>query len=432
MKNTQEELPLEHQEYSVTYKGYGLKLWGIILISIIAAMVSILSTDSLNDTRTSTVFFVFISVLIVEFAIYYLGAAGILVATFSSFLFCITIKTSVYGVLLNIGANTAQAVVIWAVLKFTKTDEKIASQNGLITNYKFILIILGILYIVASFLFKRSIVFYVFAGATLLLSAIYSIIERSPNKIFYYLLLCVLPSVVGGSINSINTFVGSQFSLKEWFDNFSIWIFSNIVLFATFGYLLLSILGRFQKQSSQWQSAKISFKRRDPKTIKIKLTTILYYISTLCWNILFYIMYIQGWLNNNTPLFLFPWTVGNIFFIVNMMCSMQPEVENISRDEAFKHFENRAIVAEKNTQMLIAVIAFLLPLCANFLGKVTPSILFVFVLNITTAIVSIGLIWVPRNNIRFMELIKNLKTIFHLFTLSLLLLNAVMIITNGI
>ncbi len=47
-------------------------------------------------------------------------------------------------------------------------------------------------------------------------------------------------------------------------------------------------------------------------------------------------------------------------------------------------------------------------------------------------IISIGLIWIPKNYTRYMSAIKHLKSVFHLFTLSLLLLNIVLIINESI
>ena len=103
----------------------------------------------------------------------------------------------------------------------------------------------------------------------------------------------------------------------------------------------------------------------------------------------------------------------------------------MTAEKAFGWFEQRAVVAENNTQMLIAVIAFLLPLCASYLGGITESIAFIFVLNITAAVISIGLIWIPKGAVRIMEIVKDMKTVFHLYTLSLLLLSAVMMVSNG-
>ena len=103
-----------------------------------------------------------------------------------------------------------------------------------------------------------------------------------------------------------------------------------------------------------------------------------------------------------------------------------------SEEERFKWFEKRAVVAENNTQMLVAIISLLLPICAQLLGSITYSISMLFTLNITVAIISIGLVWIPEGLIKHMATVKHVKTVFHLFTLSLLLLNIVMIINESV
>ena len=117
--------------------------------------------------------------------------------------------------------------------------------------------------------------------------------------------------------------------------------------------------------------------------------------------------------------------------MANLALSFIKEIE-ADNEESFKWFEGRSIVAENNTQMLVAIIALLLPLCAQFMGTITQSISVLFIFNITSAIVSIGLIWVPKNLTRYMSTIKHLKTIFHLFTVCLLLLNIVLIINESV
>ena len=151
----------------------------------------------------------------------------------------------------------------------------------------------------------------------------------------------------------------------------------------------------------------------------------------LIWNILFYVLYFLGWLNKNLATYIFPWFVGNLFFIANLFLSLKKEIQ-ANNEDSFKWYEGRAIVAENNTQMLVAIIALLLPLCAQFMGTITQSISVLFILNITAAIVSIGLIWIPKNMTKYMSTVKHLKTIFHLFTVCLLLLNIVLIINEAV
>lgn len=416
----------EHELF-IKYKGRSLGIWTCLLISFITAMISILSTTALDDSRTSTVFIVFIAILIIMCIIYVYGILGVFSAALSSFLFCLAINTSVWGIVLNICANTLQALIIWLIFKFTKTDEETIETEG-VTDYKFFLFIIGLAYIICSFIFNKALMFYVFISVLAVCIVGYTVKDRNVKKLKFFIFIAIIPSFVGGALNAVNSIMWSEGGFASWYESFSAWFFSNSILFGTFGYLLLNALRYFKDRSQKWQQKKFLLNRAAP-CVELKFSTILFYVATFLWNILFYVMYMVKWLDYNTVLYLFPWGVGNIFFLLNLMFSNKSEIQaGSSVEEAFKWFESRAIVAEKNTQMLIAVIAFLLPLCANYLGAVTPSISFLFVLNITTAVISIGLIWIPKGNVKVMEAVKNIKTIFHLFTVSLLLLNAVMII----
>jgi len=143
-------------------------------------------------------------------------------------------------------------------------------------------------------------------------------------------------------------------------------------------------------------------------------------------------MYYFGWLGTSILPFLLPWVVGNILMLTNLYFTTQGEYSDAEKKQsAFKWYEERAVVAEKNTQFLISIIAFLLPLSATLIGKeISGVITTIFCLNITSACIAIGLIWVPAEKIKIMSFLKSIKTIFHLFTISLLLLNATLIIVT--
>lgn len=418
-------------EWTVRYLGKSLHFWACLLIAVLTAMVSILSTSTLNDNRASTVFIVFAGILVIIAAIYLYGAWGVLSAALAALLFCLTIRTSVWGILLNIAANTLQAFIIYLVFKFTDIDETVGEKNGVITSYKFIMLALGGTFVILSFLFDRFIILYVFFALLIAAAGIFSVLEKRPSKILFVLLVCILPSFAGGLLNSFFELTQAGSTVEKWYESAAVWGLSNSVLFGSFGYLLLGAMGRFKEKSARWQKGRFSFKRKPPREFPVKVASIIYYIATLLWNALFYVMYFLGWMQNDTPVYLFPWAVGNLFFIVNLCLSTREEVEKMTAEKAFGWFEQRAVVAENNTQMLIAVIAFLLPLCASYLGGITESIAFIFVLNITAAVISIGLIWIPKGAVRIMEIVKDMKTVFHLYTLSLLLLSAVMMVSNG-
>lgn len=73
-------------ELFIKYRSKNIGIWICLLISLITAMISILSTTKLDASRTSTVF---IAILIIMLAVYVYGILGVFSAALSSFLFCI-------------------------------------------------------------------------------------------------------------------------------------------------------------------------------------------------------------------------------------------------------------------------------------------------------------------------------------------------------
>jgi hypothetical protein len=245
---------------------------------------------------------------------------------------------------------------------------------------------------------------------------VYRAISGKDVRALLYVLLLLLPNAVGALLGSLQIDNGS-INWSVYTDNFVVWSLSNSILILSFGYLFITFL-----------KPKKEVKK---EVITLKLSTALFYCSTIIWNAIIYIMYIMGWLDKSMSSYVFPWMVGTIFFLMNMYYSTYSETDG-ETDKMFEWFEKRAVVAENNTQMLVAIISFLLPICAQLLGTITFSISVLFILNITAAIISIGLIWIPHGQIRHMATIKHVKTVFHLFTLSLLLLNIVLIINESI
>jgi hypothetical protein len=148
-------------------------------------------------------------------------------------------------------------------------------------------------------------------------------------------------------------------------------------------------------------------------------------------------MYAIGWLdgdNKYTITYIFPWLIGNLLFISNFVMSKNDEfdVNNFKRAKGrFKWFEERAVVAEKNTAIVMQIVALAIPFIMTLTNnRPSINIIIIFVLNISVAISSIALIWVHQGNIKFMSLLKTLKTILHLFSISLLLLNSIMFINE--
>jgi hypothetical protein len=327
-----------------------------------------------------------------------------------------TIKQTLPNVCLVVFANFLQAFVLYLIYNLYRQKHTPKERGGILQS-EILIFLLGIFYCLSNLfggdLYKTVSIIILSLLLGVHISA--AVIEKSKSHMALIVLL-LIPNVIGAAIGSIEIYNGAWYS-QSYLDNFMTWTFSNSILLLSFGYLLLGRLPQNKEVAKQFLS--------------VKLSTVMFYVSIILWNVILYILYALGWLDKSLASYVFPWLVGNLFFILNMYYSTHTETED-GGDEGFKWFENRSVVAENNTQMLVAIISFLLPICAQLLGTITHSISILFIFNITCAIISIGLVWIPKGKIKAMSSIKHIKTVFHLFTLSLLLLNIVLIINESV
>lgn len=415
-KNT----PIECEKiYKLKLKSF--KPFISIILIVLLTLMTILSSE--GSTSNSTIFATFFGIVIIAGAIYKMGIYGVIISLCSSTLFCLSVKQNLANFMINVGANVLQALVMYFFYKLFKNKLTFKDNNGYLSITNILLIVLGIIYIIVSFVdFNRLISFSIILGVAFVILIFRSIYCKSLCEIFYILFIALIPNLFGAFTGSL--FYDNQFIFDNYLMDSFIWFSSNAIILSTFGFVLLYLLRNYSTKTFD----EISF----------KLSTAIYYVSTLLWNALFYTMFVLGWLNSNMFAYFFPWIVGNIFFLMNFFTSIyieygiEPnkdvEEEKNKIDTIFNWFQNRAVVAESNTQMIIVVISFLLPAAATLVEEIPSEMIFVFIMNITFAVISIGLIWIPKNEIRMIATVKHIKTSCHLFTLSLLLLNAVMIL----
>jgi len=450
-------------DYHINLSKKDINIWVAILIGSITAFLTVMLKAISNDQNDSYVFILYFNIVIVLLSVYSLKAYGILVAFVSSVLFNLTLEKffvnglgtalgngKAISIFINAFINVIQATIIWIVLfKLTKFNKDLYSEKRIINDrfkiflplvdseekvtndrFKILLLLIGLIYIVVgigviklshhdivdieSFLFVFAIVIislYVFEGICMR--------EKCKKLKMWLLLICFIPSGIAAFINSmIPIFFGNG-----WFQSYILWVGSNFILLSTFGYVLFNFLSNINIKESVKENS-----------ISIKIPVVLYYISIMLWNFLFFAMYIMGWLDKNTTYtitYIFPWLIGNILFISNFILSQSDETILENKNEIFNWFEKRAIVAEANTAIVMQIVVLAVPLIMAATNiQLSPNIIIIFVLNISISIASIALIWVPQNNIKFMSFLKTLKTILHLFSISLLLLNSIMFINE--
>ncbi len=413
-----QETKIEDNEVRFNIEGKTFKPYLFVFLTILSTLIQILSSKGNSDT--SVVVTLYFSIVILVIGIYKIGFYGVIAALLSSLIFSLTIKQNWQNTLIVAGANTVQALLIFGAFKIFNFKPK--EDKKVIPVFKIGILILGLTYVIYNLIFKEyyNISSSIILGLLALLFIIRAIRTRDWLLFVYLGLIALLPNLVGSGVGSL--YYNEKLVFDNYFTDALTWFFSNAILLLSFGYIIFDYIRK--------KFTDLSLNGEDGH-LKVNLSTLLFYLSVLLWNVIFYVLYYLGWLNKNLTTYIFPWFVGNLFFIANLVYSFKPEIK-AGNEDSFKWFEGRAIVAENNTQMLVAIIALLLPLCAQFMGTITQSISVLFIFNITSAIVSIGLIWIPKNMTKHMSTIKHLKTVFHLFTVCLLLLNIVLIINESV
>lgn len=395
--------------------GKSLKFYVCILLIIFCSLIQLLSFKN-NNSSNSAVVTIYLSIVILTIGIYKIGIYGVMAAAVSSFIFSYSLNLSWPNILINLSANTIQSLLIYLFLKFLVKDN-VFIQEEYISRFKIILFVIGLVYIIYNWFSKSNYLVssFIFVIALVIIYILMAIYKHN-YYVLLFLLIVFIPNLLGALIGSLNYHAG--FIFDNYKENLYKWSFTNSILLMSLGYIFIDY------------SRKIlpPFIKKGEKYISIKFSSIVFYVSILFWNILIYVLYAAGWLNNGLYTYIFPWLVGNVFLIANLWYSFRSEII-ANGTNSFKWFEDRAVVAEKNTQILIAVIAILLTLFGeNKIIEVDKKMMLLFVLNTTFAIVSVGLIWIPKGLIKHMSAIKHIKTAFHLLTLAMLLLNIVVII----
>ena len=163
------------------------------------------------------------------------------------------------------------------------------------------------------------------------------------------------------------------------------------------------------------------------KIVQADASSIALYLSILTWNMLILWMMNSDIIRVNSYIYFFPWTLGNVFLIMNLYFSSFYDAE--AETDKFAWYEKRVIVVEKNTTTIITLISFMLPLSFSLIEVIPSYLPIFFIANIFCTCLSIGLIWTPRSNVKFIGLLKTLKTIFYTYSITLLMLCVIMVMS---
>ncbi len=420
---TQDDLNTNNFEH--TYK---INISGVLsTVSIMILMSLVISVMPLLLNNDEAIFYtsqsLYAAVILLFVGMMYFDWWGLLVGLLT-FLICGWVLKLPPGIFItNTIANILQLLLLQlsykAIKRVKRENQNMYNKGNLYLNlYNYVLILIFIFYI--TYVFSTPDVniwiLVAFSIVVLLITVTKCIKEKDVRLLLFNLMIALIPSLIA---SMASYYMGAYFYKPEntAIKYISTWTLSNYVLLQTIGYWFYQYF--FTR----------NFEKYDNRSIKpLIISTVLYYGAAFLWNLLIVLMLKSDVLGSKAYMYFFPWALGNTFLLSNLYFSSSQSV--ISETDKFKWFEERIIVIEKNTSTIIMIIAFLLPLSLEFL-KDTPDILkTLFAANIFCTCTAVGLIWIPGNNIKFIYLLKTLKTICYTYSISLLLLCVILILSS--
>ncbi len=405
------------ETYKISTYGFCVNLSIIFLISLVISIIPILLSQGSTVFYSSQPFYIAVLLLFVG-AMYYKWY-GVLLAAFTFTICGLFYRSDPSIVLLNSIINIAQIVILllsYLGLKKIKTENLNMYSKGdyFISLYNFVLILVFIAYIIYCTSIKKNVIniLGVFSIIVLILTLIKVKVAKDIRLFYFSFMIALLPSVFVSSISAFLNGIPSENKLEY----ITVWSLSNYILLQTVGYLMYQFF--FTREIKMPENSKI---------LKLDASSIVLYISAIIWNLLILWMMSNNIIKVNSPIYFFPWALGNIFLIMNLYFSSFYDAE--AENDKFAWYEKRVIIVEKNTTTIITLISFMLPLTFSLIKSIPSYLPIFFIANIFCACLSIGLIWTPKKNIKFIALLKALKTIFYTYSLTLLMLCVIMVMS---
>lgn len=406
--------------YNIKVSGFCIKLSLMFLIAIATSIIPLLLNTDTAIFYTSQP--LYITILILFMAVIYYRFWGLIIGAVTFTVYGIILDIPSTLMLINSGVNILQLILLllsyigWLKLSEYADKRPDAEKTFVLSKYNYSLIVIFILYLICSIMkspntsLMRLYAFAAMLSVTILIKAVSS---KDYGIIYFAVFIGIVPSLLSSSLSA---FLSDVPSSLRW-DYITLWTLSNYILIQTVGYLM-----------------KDAFHSNDSVTLgnneyaDVNISTVLYYVAIVAWNIfILYLMYLKL-ISSSSYVYFFPWALGNAFLISNFYFSIYNDAETV--EDKFSWYENRIIVVEKNTSGIITIISFLLPLSVTLLNDIPDILIVMFIANIFCALLSLGLIWIPSRSLKFISLLKRLKTIFYLYSITLLLMSVIMIMLH--
>lgn len=411
--------------YRILMRGGTANVLLMILISSITIIFPLLLLRSNTIFYSSTPFYITIVVLFV--AVMYLRYWGVLIAAFTLVIsgMFLDIPKNVFFV--NTLCNILQVILLllsYRLLKDRKrqTNKNLHYQSGefYLSLYNLLIVCILLVYIGACLFSRDDISNYLvwLSVALFVITVIKSIKNKDSVLISYTFLIAFLPSTICSLLSAYFCKVPSD----EFVNYCTTWTLSNYILLQTLGYIFFQLF-----YVREINAFKID------EEIPINVSSVAYYLAIVVINILIIYLIYSNVIGDYGYIYFFPWILGNVFLLFNLYFTRFDDACGIPDNERFKWYERRIITVEKNTSGVITIISFMLPLSVTIMKGSIPTVLIVlFAANIFFACLSVGLIWVPNKKIRFINLLKTIKTISYTYSITLLLISSIMIMFTAI
>ena len=410
----------EASTYKFTTLGMFVNVLQTILIATAISIIPLLLNSNTAIFYTSQPLYIMVVFLFVSMILFRFW--GLIIGILSLGICAVMVYIPLQVNFVNACANILQLVLLFvffrAVQKIESRFDRIKLRKESMNQiwhkvYEFFLVVVSLGYILYFFISPsvHNIVIYICALIFMVCTIAMSLIRKDAHYVIYTILIALLPSLLASTCSAI--FSGVPKDLM--FSYVATWTASNYVLLQSIGYIVFT----------HYDSWKVEFcGNKDIRVVD--LSSLLYYAAALLWNVFILYLFRHDVFACQPYMYFFPWALGNFLLLSNLFFSTYDDAKG-ARDR-FKWYEGRVVVVEKNTSVIITIISFLLPLSGVLTKVNVPDILtFIFIANIFCACFSVGLIWVPKSNIKFIALLKTIKSIFYTYSLILLLMSAIMI-----
>lgn len=410
----------EASTYKFTTLGMFVNVLQTILIATAISIIPLLLNSNTAIFYTSQPLYIMVVFLFVSMILFRFW--GLIIGILSLGICAVMVDIPLQVNIVNACANILQLVLLFvffrAVQKIESRFDRIKLRKESMNQiwhkvYEFFLVVVSLGYILYFFISPsvHNIVIYICALIFMVCTIAMSLIRKDAHYVIYTILIALLPSLLASTCSAI--FSGVPKDLM--FSYVATWTASNYVLLQSIGYIVFT----------HYDSWKVEFcGNKDIRVVD--MSSLLYYVAALLWNVFILYLFRHDVFACQPYMYFFPWALGNFLLLSNLFFSTYDDAKG-ARDR-FKWYEGRVVVVEKNTSVIITIISFLLPLSGVLTKVNVPDILtFIFIANIFCACFSVGLIWVPKSNIKFIALLKTIKSIFYTYSLILLLMSAIMI-----